>query len=235
MTSAVVEEVLGDGLAQLRAPGSAVLGVGSGNGGPDCLAVWQVSPLGAPTGAWVMPCEEAFGSVENARLLLSLIERRAIAAGDPAAMNHLLERWSAAADLVGEGAWWTAHLFSPVVAFTETVSRRRRYESTVATAKEAKKSITALEWAHELPEDTTVESFSALRGTARISPAVGVPVVSEVLTTARVLRWLVEVWSDTEMVKNRREYVRAVHGATEPLPPEWLLAVQTAGKTRLPL
>lgn len=222
-------------LAELWAPGSAVLCVGTGEHEVESVATWHVSPTGDATGAWIVPSTEAFTSTEAARRLLSLVERRAIAAVHPQHLQEWLERLTTAAELDVEDGWWKGQLFSPADAFRETARRRQRYDLTVETARKATKSITPLEWTHDLPLDAEIEDFTSLQRVARISAPPGTPVVSEALSIARTLRWLVTIWAETEQVKNRRRYVRAEHGDAEPLPPQWLAAVQSAGSTRLPL
>ncbi|MEV7096782.1 DUF6218 family protein [Amycolatopsis sp. NPDC051045] len=64
-------------------------------------------------------------------------------------------------------------------------------------------------------DDSEVQDFTSLQHVARISAAPGTLVVSEVLSIARTLRWLVSVRAETEQVKNRRRYVRAEHGDPE--------------------
>jgi hypothetical protein len=222
-------------LTALWAPGSAVLCVGAGDSEVESVATWHVSPTGDATGAWIVPSTEAFGSTEAARRLLSLVERRAIAAVHPQTLQEWLERLTTAAELDVEDGWWKGQLFSPIDAFRETAGRREQYDITVEAARKDSKSITPLEWTHDLPFDAEIEDFASLQRVARISAAPGTPVVSEVLSIARTLRWLVSVWAETEQVKNRRRYVRAEHGDAEPLPPQWLAAVQAASSNRLPL
>ncbi|WP_206792035.1 DUF6218 family protein [Amycolatopsis sp. MtRt-6] len=222
-------------LAALWAPGSAVLCVGSGNDDVESVATWHVSPAGEPTGAWIVPADEAFGSEDVARRILTFVERRAIAAVHSQDLQNWLERLTTTAKVDVEDGWLKRQLFSPVDAFRETVERRRQFGRTVETTRESSKTITALEWTHDLPDDTEFRDFASLQGVAHISAAPGTPVVSEVLSIARTLRWLVSVWAETEQVKNRRRYVRAEHGDPEPLPPQWLAAVQSANTNRLPL
>ncbi|WP_410635085.1 DUF6218 family protein [Amycolatopsis sp. cmx-4-83] len=222
-------------LEALRAPGSAVLCVGTGDHEAESLATWHVSPAGDPTGAWIVPVAEAFTAPDAARRLLSLLERRAIAAVHPEDVQEWLKRLTAAADCGIDDGWWQLQLFSPVDAFREAAQRRRQYDRTVEDARKESKTITPLEWTHDLPLDAEIDDFTSLQRVARISPAPGTPVVSEVLTIARTLRWLVAVWAETEQVKGRRRYVQAEHGDAEPLPPRWLAAVQSAGSNRLPL
>ncbi|MFC5094437.1 DUF6218 family protein [Amycolatopsis plumensis] len=222
-------------LAALRAPGTAVLCVGSGQDDLESVAVWHVSPAGAATGAWIVPADGAFSSREVARRLLTLVERRAIAAIHSQGLEKSLERLTIAAEVQVEDGWWKRQLFSPVDAYRETAERRQRYVRTAEAARETTKSITPLEWTHDLADETDVEEFASVQRAARISDAPGTPVVSEVLSIARTLRWLVSVWAETEQVKNRRRYVRDEHGEPDPLPPQWLAAVQAASTNRLPL
>lgn len=221
-------------LTALWAPGSAVVILGEGLDGAESLAVWQVSPVGAPTGAWVLSQAEVFGSPEVARRVLSTVERRGITAPDPATVPEVLERLSVAAGL-GDAMWWHEQVFSAVAVFGEIAERRLMIEATVKAARLNNKSITALEWERDFPADVEPKDFDELRRLARIVTPPGSPVVAEALTVARVLRWLVTVWAETEQVKARRHYVRAKHGAPEALPPSWLDVVQGASATRLAL
>jgi hypothetical protein len=234
MTDLAEVEPLED-LAALWAPGSAVLCVGSGEEDVESVAIWHVSPAGDPTGAWISPTSEAFASPEVARRLLTLVERRAVANVHSQDLQNWLGHLTSAAEVDVEDGWWKRQVFSPVDAFRETAERRQQYVRTVNTARETSKTITQLEWTHDFADETEVEEFASLQQAARISDAPGTPVVSEVLSIARTLRWLVTVWAETEQVKNRRRYVREEHGEPDPLPPQWLAAVQAASTNRLPL
>ena len=222
-------------LTALWAPGSAVLCVGAGDHEVESVATWHVSPAGDPTGAWIYPASEVFGSQDAARRVLSFVERRAIAAVHPQSLQEWLDRLTTTAKVDVEDGWWKRQLFSPVDAFRETAQRRQQYVVTVEAARENSKTITPLEWTHDLPDDAVVQDYASLQRIARISSAPGTPVVSEILPITRTLRWLVSIWAETEQVKNRRRYVRAEHGDPEPLPPQWLAAVQSASTNRLPL
>ena len=79
-------------LAALWAPGSAVLCTGAGEHDVESVATWHVSPVGDPTGAWIVPAGEAVDSQEAARRILCLVERRAIAAVHPQNLQEWLER-----------------------------------------------------------------------------------------------------------------------------------------------
>ncbi|WP_326949241.1 DUF6218 family protein [Amycolatopsis sp. NBC_01307] len=234
MTDPVTVEPLEE-LTALWAPGSAVLCVGEGDDGIESVATWHVSPPGDATGAWIYPADDVFGSQDAARRVLTFVERRAIAAVHPQKLREWLDRLTTTAKVDIEDGGWERHLFSPVDAFRETAERRQQYAATVEAARQDSKTITPLEWTHDLPDDAEVQDFASLQRVARISAAPGTPVVSEVLSIARTLRWLVSVWAETEQVKNRRRYVRAAHGDPDPLPPRWLAAVRSASTNRLPL
>lgn len=235
MTDAVTDEVAASDAAAFQVPGTAVLAIGGGDNGVASLAVWHVSAVGALTGAWVSPVSEVFGARSAARRVLSFLERRAVADVYPETVPGWLEQLTAAADLPERNGWWKRQEFSPVGAFGEIVERRRRYADTVEEERARNKAITELEWVHELSDGVEVGSFEELRRIAGVRTAEGNPVVSEALTIARTLRWVVSVWAETEKTKNRRRYVREAHGEVEPLPPSWLSAVQVASATRLPL
>jgi hypothetical protein len=234
MAVAAAQQPSTDDAGEVWAPGSAVLALGTADDGADALALWQVSPTGTASGAWVVSQDEAFSSREAARRLLIGFERRATTALDPAQVDGIVEKLTAAAGLEAE-RWWSSHVFSAVDAFGELVARRAAYDATVVKARESGKNAAALEWARDFPADAAPDGFEGLRELSGLSIAAGAPVVSEVLTVSRVLKWLVGVWAETEQVKNRRPYVRDVHGGPEGLPPLWLAAVQTANATRLPL
>src|SRR5699024_2062957 len=78
-------------------------------------------------------------------------------------------------------------------------------------------------------EPTDVDSLRVLAN--RVVPP-GSPVVTEALAVCAVLRWLSELWTETEQVKTRRDYAALAHGAPQELPPSWLAAVHHADETR---
>ncbi|MDQ3404244.1 MAG: DUF6218 family protein [Actinomycetota bacterium] len=226
------EDTLSDLATGLGGHGTAV--VASGRGGDDAVvAVWHVNLRGVATGAWVVSAEDAFTSRTAARKLLVLIERRAITALDVDDANAVPARLSAVAGL-GAEPWWEHQVFAPNVVLGEISARRALYEATVTATKHGGKAVAPLEWAQDLPTSAP-DDVAGLRGLAGLGVALGTPVISEVLTVARVLRWLVQMWAETEQVKGRRRYVRDAHGDLEVLPPSWLAAIQVAGSHRLPL
>jgi uncharacterized protein YegL len=164
--------------------------------------------------------------------LLLLLEGRAITGASAEVLDDWLDRLSAAAELDDHGSWWKPYVFSLADAFREVDARRRAYRTTVDAERERNKSVAALAWTRDLPDNAAVADVAGLRELAGIALPVGTPVVSEALAVARFLGWLVAVWTETEDTKARRPYVRAQHGAAEPLPPSWLSAVRTAAAAR---
>ncbi len=215
------------------APGSAVLALGADDDG-DAVALWHVSPQGTRTGAWVFSQDEAFASKDTARQLVGLLERRALTARRPEDVNDVVQRLVATADLATE-PWWERQIFSPMQAFGEIMTRRSVYESTVSAVRDGGRSAAPLEWTQDFAASSVPEEFEGIRRLSRTGRTAGTAVVAEALVVCRVLYWLVQVWSETEQVKNRRTYVRDAHGKAEALPPSWLAAVRTAGANRLPL
>lgn len=233
-SSMELEPVLAGVDAESWAPGSAVVALGRDGAGLEAVAVWQLSPLATPTGAWIRPLPELVQSPVEARRVLALLERRAITAARGDLVNDLLGQLSTAAEIGGE-SWWADQTFSPVQSLRELSARRTAVEETVAATKRQRKNIAAVQWTRELVADPLPEDFTGLRRLTGVAPAPGAPVISEALTVSRVLGWLARLWIETEQVKNRRSYVYEAHGAPEQLPPSWLTAVQTASTTRLPL
>ena len=230
--SEVVEDVdEQDALPVLAAPGTAVVACGSHDDGAPHVAIWHVNPKGVPTGAWLVPVQEALTTKAAARKLLALVERRAITGCDPDAALEIVRDLVKVAELAEAGEWWTPAQLRPVDVFAQIVDRRAAYEKTVKLRQAESKSITDLDWRRDFP--SMPADFEALRALAEVARPVGTAVIAEALTVARVLRWLVRLWMETEQVKGRRKYVREQHGDPEALPPEWLATVRAAAANRI--
>jgi hypothetical protein len=220
----------------LSAAGSAVLALGQDDKGRDAVALWQISVDGRATGAWVEPREQAFGDRDTARRLLTCVERRALTAADPGTVDEALTNLTSAAQLdEGSGDWWGKHVFTLTEALAELSARRESFEQTIADTRESGRSVAALEWPRDLPADNLPSSLAEMRELARVGLPAGAPAVSEVLTIANVLRWIVGLWGETEQVKGRRRYILEAHGPAEALPPSWQAAVTAADANRLAL
>ncbi|WP_181778857.1 DUF6218 family protein [Pseudonocardia pini] len=208
------------------ATGYAVLTVDS-----DTLAVWQVSLDGRPTGAWITPLEELRAEPDTARRLASCIERRAIARSDVSGADMVLSELTTCAKL--DDGWWRGQTFDVAGAFGDVLERRAGVEHTIAAVRESGRKVTDVDWRREL--DGSAGSIAELRRLARLGVPSGSPAVSDALAVVGVLRWIAEVWEETEQVKNRRSYVHTALGPPEPLPTRWRDAALTADRTRLPL
>jgi hypothetical protein len=224
-------EALTAGLSFL---GSAVIALGVGDDGVEVLALWQVSPEGVASGAWVVRQAEAFGDEQVARKLLTCLDGRAVTGIEKQTVGRALARLSKTARLEVRDEWWSARSYSPVEVFAEVVARRTAYQKTIEARQQTTKNVAPLEWPRDFPPEELPANFEGLRELSTIAIAVGAPAVSEVLTVSRVLRWLAEMWVQTEQAKNRRPYLRHSHGDPEPLPPGWLAPMQTAISERLP-
>jgi hypothetical protein len=143
-------------------------------------------------------------------------------------------RLTATAD-IGAGRWWDQQLFSPIQAFREVVERRQEIEAVVRRTRATRRSVAELEWTRNFHEAAPSDSVEDLRAIAGVRPGPGTSAGGAAITVARVLRWLVTVWSEIEQVKNRRSYVREGLGDPEALPQSWLAAVRTASTMVLPL
>jgi hypothetical protein len=232
---AVTEEQpeLDESLAALWAPGSAVLAVGEENTGQQSIAVWQISPEGHPTGSWVVAQEDTH-SADAARQLLVNIERRALVAADPDTLDDVVSRITTAAGIDANG-WWTKQCFSPAEAFIDVLTRQAEFQATIASVRQTGRNVAPLRWDRAFPTDLRPTSVAELQQLADVGRVAGAPVIVEALQMSRMLRWLIALWTQTEQVKNRREYIRDEHGEPQALPPSWLTAVTTASTTRLPL
>lgn len=219
---------------KVTAPGTSVVAVGNDDDGHEALALWHVNPQGRPTGAWVGKCDDVFSSVDTARRFVTLFERRAVTAMDLGGINETVEKLCAVAGL-GAARWWEKQVFSPVRIFQEVIARREAYDATVAAARETGRNTAPLEWSRDFSTAEAPADFENLRLLSGIQTVSSSPVCSEALSVSRVLRWMVSTWAEIEQVKNRRAYVREVHGPVEALPPSWLAAITTADANRPPL
>ncbi|ALE77997.1 hypothetical protein WY02_05625 [Pseudonocardia sp. AL041005-10] len=208
------------------ATGTAVL-----TADPDTLAVWQVSLDGLPTGAWITPLDELRAEPDTARRLLTCIERRAIAVSDVSGAEAVLSELTTCAKL--DDGWWRGQTFDVAGAFGDVLERRVEVGHVMAAVRESGRKVTDIGWRRDL--GGPAGSIAELRRLARLGVPSGSPAASKALTVIGVLRWIAEVWDETEQVKNRRDYVRTALGPPESLPTRWRDAALTADRTRLPL
>lgn len=193
------------------------------------LAVWQVSPAAVRSGAWAfdLPVDAT-----QARALLSLIERRALAGldrdDDWAVVSELGRIAGVAIPATYRDAWVDLAQVHLEVAHAREelarVLRERRREAKQRTPSEGGASLAALTytypvssepWPRELPE-----ALHAAQLALPISPAG--PAERAALGKALLLHAAHERWADTESVRLRREWLRDVPGPhPRTLPPRW--------------
>jgi Family of unknown function (DUF6218) len=218
----------------LWAPGSALLATGEDAAGQRAVAVWHISPDGQPTGSWVVPEQHAYADRAAARQLLVTIERRALTALDEDTIDEVVARLTTTAGIRAD-RWWAAHSFSPTTAFADTLTRRAELTATVDAIRHSGRTVAPLQWDRAFSPADRPSTVGELAELADIAAPPGAPVIAEAVRLARLLQWLVGLWTQTEQVKNRRDYLRDKHGDPEALPPGWMAVVQTAAATRLPL
>lgn len=219
----------------LAALGSVVLAVGPGPDQVDVLALWQVSPEGIATGAWVAPESEAFGQPELAKQFLACANRRAVTGRDRDSATDIMARLSEAAGIELSQGLLDCAGFSLIEAFADVLKCRREYELSVDERRGRNKQIVPLDWQRDLSKEPNPVDVDDLRKMSRLAVPPGAPAVSEALLVSRLLRWLVELWSETEQTKNRRRYVGDAFGFPTALPPRWLNAVHTAYHSKVTL
>jgi hypothetical protein len=214
--------------------GHAVLAVGHDHSGAEAMAVWQVSPTGQPTGAWILASgaaqadrEAGEADREKAQRLLKMVERRSVVGWNSEDVSELLGRLAAAAGTEFAPGWDETAVYLPA-ALAEIADYRRRHAEAVTEHQNAAKSkVAPLAWQHEVPTDA-----SSLKELADAAGLTSVTTTSEVaaqaLLTARTLAWTVGLWQETEQVRLRRRYLVERFGSASALPERWLGRLRAA-------
>lgn len=215
--------------------GSVVFAVGRGPDDVDVLALWQVSPEGIATGAWVIPESEAFERPEFAKQFLACANRRAITGRDRDSATKIMTRLSETSGIGLPLDLLDSASFSLTETFADVSKQRRTYELFVEEQRSRNKQIVPLDWQRDLSGEPNPTDLDDLRKISRLALPPGAPAVSETLLVSRLLRWLVGLWSETEQTKNRRRYVGDTFGLPMALPPRWLNAVQETYRSKVTL
>ncbi|GGM61705.1 hypothetical protein GCM10012275_35800 [Longimycelium tulufanense] len=213
-TSRPLATVAADGRTML---GHVVLGRGAGHDGRDALAVWQMSPDGLNTGAWVKPVEKAFDDAGTAGELLDAAFGRLVVAWDPEPAVEILRRL---AETVPARHLDPAEL-SLRDALRQVAEVREVCDKRVAEERQQKKNITPLEWNFVLPDPLPHSAEEFRRSVGLVRPHAACPAATDVLTTCHLLTWCVQAWQDTATAIARRDYLRQSLGEPHVLPAGW--------------
>jgi hypothetical protein len=209
--------------------GHAVLAVGHDHSGADAVAVWQVSPTGQPTGAWILATGSDGGDAdrEKAQRLLRTVERRSVVGWSSEDVSDLLGRLAEAAGTDLAPGWDETAVYLPA-ALAEIAEYRHRHAEAVTEYQNAAKSkVAPLAWQHEVP--TEASSLKELADAAGLtSVATTSEVAAQALLTARTLAWTAGLWQETEQVRLRRRYLVERFGPASALPERWLGRLRAA-------
>lgn len=221
--------------ALLIALGSAVLAAGRGPDDVDVLVLWQVSPEGIATGAWMMPKSEVFEQPEFAKQFLVCANRRAITGRDIDSAIKIMTQLSETAGIGLSQELLNSASFSLTETFADVSKQRQTYELFIEEQRSRNKQIVPLDWQRDLSYVPSPANVDDLRKISRLATPPGAPAVSEALLISRLLRWLVGLWTETEQTKNRRRYVGDTFGLPTALPTRWLNATQAAYHSKVTL
>jgi Family of unknown function (DUF6218) len=217
--------------------GHAVLAAGHDHSGAEAVAVWQVSPTGQPTGAWILATGADGGDAdrdssrdsnrEKAQRLLRMVERRSVVGWSSEDMSDLLGRLAEAAGTDLAPGWDETAVYLPA-ALAEIAEYRGRHAEAVTEYQNAAKSkVAPLAWQHEVPTEAT--SLKDLADAAGLtSVATTSEVAAQALLTARALAWTAGLWQETEQVRLRRRYLVERFGSASALPERWLGRLRAA-------
>jgi hypothetical protein len=198
----------------------------------DRIAIWQVTPTGQKSGAWVYSLDD---TREQAQRILTLVQRRAIAGTDRDDDITMLRRIAQAAAVSLPSAYAQQWIDLREI-LAEVVATRQRLSQLVEEhgAKSAG-SLQPLAYTYQI-EDVSLPG-DALRALAVLGLALPQegetePIARTALAKANILGAAIARWVDTESARLRRTYLRQEGGSSaRPLPPEWLsrlTAVYTA-------
>jgi hypothetical protein len=208
--------------------GHAVLAVGHDHNGAEAVAVWQVSPTGQPTGAWIIATGAEGGEVDRskAQRLLKMVERRSVVGWGSEDIGYALSRLAEVAGTELAPGWDETAVYLPA-ALAEIAEYRRRHADGVAEHQQVSKSkVAPLAWQHDVP--TEASSLKELADAAGLTTVTTSEVATEALLTARTLAWTASLWQETEQVRLRRRYLVERFGAASPLPERWLGRLRAA-------
>ncbi|HEX3790004.1 MAG TPA: DUF6218 family protein [Pseudonocardiaceae bacterium] len=209
--------------------GHVVVCRGSGHDGADSVAVWQVSPDGNNTGAWIVSADEAFGDQAAARRLIDSCVQRAVVGWETAESLEILRELERVAEV--EPRSWEKTTVGIRAALGEVAGIRASCAERVAEEKERKKTTSSLEWGVGLPDPLPADRERLRRTAGLTTPVAACPVAVDALLTSWLVRWAVERWRETATALGRREYLLTAFGQPQ-LPPVWESALADAFAAR---
>lgn len=193
----------------------------------DKAVLWQVDILGNLSGAWVI----RQGNSQASHRILSICDRRAligIAADTPV---DLVLRWAKDAQVPVTRADLDERVCSIPALLNEVNKARYAYSNAVDEREEQENTdLQPLNWTTKLPTSIPDE-LDALLDCATVNTETSIPDTRVVLLTARLARWAVHSWIDTEATRMRRPYLRESFGPAQPLPRSWRTPIVAAYKT----
>lgn len=192
----------------------------------ESTAVWLVDLAGEPCGAWVWPALDS----ATARRVLSLVDRRALIAIDAANTLESVRAITAAGKLQLADETLSSRMCSIPELLAETGQARSDIEEAVKQeARAGKKKLAPMQWDRPVPTEPTSD-LTALMTQSGIA-TVEDPRVAGPLDVARLTRWAIRLWTDTEGKRARRSYLRQRFGLAQPLPAVWTKAITGAYDT----
>lgn len=187
----------------------------------DQVAIWQVDLAGNPCGAWVLPCD----GVDAAVRLLSICDRRGLITIDPERIVGLLLSLAKVGGISIDRGALESRLCLLSSLVEETRDARAKYIAALrALELRGGKPLAPLVWERCIPEPVpqTLDQWASASQLPRVDvQSAG----EEALQVARLARYALGLWTDTEGRRSRRKYLRDEFGPSQPLSSAWRQAV----------
>lgn len=209
--------------------GHVVIEAGCSEDQRHAVAVWHLDPSGNPVGAWVTVLDEVHDNPAAAARLYTLLACRSLLCWTLDEAHELRDKLTKWTGRVLPAGWEASTVCFPDALAEIAQQRRLHAEAVEAYQKTTTSKIEPLAWRTDVPTDAS--SLQDLQTAARMARPVAPSEVAErALLVARLTRWTVGLWRDTEVVRRRRKYLRQAFGPEAPLPPRWIGQLQAAHK-----
>ena len=216
------------------AVGNAIVAVGDYHG-ESTMAIWHTDQHGNPTGAWIVPTDEAFGDRHGARAVLARLERRPITAESDTALTAVLDRLCTVADIGLTLNSCRPRTFSLLDAVEDTLARRTAVDDLVERMRAGRPGITPVEWQRGGGLTTPPRDAEELHRAAAVRGSGASAVAAEALGVTFTLRWIAGLWAETGAAVQRRPYLAAALDPVTERPPRWSAAARAAASCAFPL